>query len=69
MTARPCAARQMRLAFVAIRLWWLMVSRIIVSTNCAWMTGPRTVTIGSEGKIGVPSGMAQTSQTNLKWRR
>ena len=33
------------------------------------MTGPRTVTIGSPVKIGVPSGTAQTSQVNLKFFR
>ena len=30
----------------------------MVSISCAWITGPRTVTIGSPGKIGVPSGIA-----------
>ena len=56
----------MRLALVAIRLWWLTHSSTMVSTNWAWMAGPRTVTMGSPGKMGVPSGMAHTSQENCK---
>ena len=31
--------------------------------------GPATVTIGSPGKMGVPSGTAHTSHSNLKWDR
>ncbi len=33
------------------------------------MAGPRTVTKGSFGKTGYPSGTAQTSQENLKFFR
>ena len=66
MTGLPFAARTMRLALVAIILWWLMHKSTIVSMNCACITGPLTVTIGSCGKIGVPSGTAQTSQVKVK---
>ena len=59
----------MRLALVAMSVWWLMVRRIMVSTNCACTMGPATVTIGSPGKMGVPSGTAHTSHSNLKWDR
>ena len=59
----------MRFALVAMRLWWLMHSKIIVSMNWASITGPRTVMIGSPGKIGVPSGIIQTSQEKVKSRR
>ena len=34
-TVRPFAARTTRLAFVAMRLWWLSVSSRNVSTSCA----------------------------------
>ena len=69
ITGRPAAARTILLAFVAIRLWWLTIKRIIVSTNCACITGPLTVRIGSPGKIGVPSGIAHTSHVNLNSER
>ena len=59
----------MRLALVAMRLWWLMVSSKKVSSSWAWMAGARIIIIGSRGKTGVPSGMAQTSPVNLKRRR
>ena len=49
-TVRPWAARTIRLALVAIRLWWLMVSRVKVSISWAWMAGARTVTTGSRGR-------------------
>ena len=68
-TVRPWAARTIRLALVAIRLWWLMVSRVKVSISWAWMAGARTVTTGSRGKIGVPSGTAQMSPVKRKSRR
>ena len=35
----------------------------------AWMAGARTVIRGSRGNTGVPSGTAQISPVNLKWRR
>ena len=35
----------------------------------AWMAGARMTMMGSRGKTGVPSGMAQTSPVNLKCRR
>ena len=57
-TVRPRAARTMRLALVAMRLWWLMVSRVKVSISCASMAGARTTTRGSLGNTGVPSGTA-----------
>ena len=69
MIALPSAARTMRFAFVAMRLWCEMSSSAMVSMNCAWIAGPRTTTMGSYGNTGVPSGTAQTSQANLKWRR
>ena len=69
MTARPCALRAMRFALVAMSDWWLMVASSIVSSSCVCGAGPRTTTSGSPGKIGVPSGTAQTSQVNLKSRR
>ncbi len=47
-----CAARVMRFALVAIRVWWLMVSRIMVSTNCAWIIGPATVYERFAGEYG-----------------
>ena len=47
MIARPSAARTMRFAFVAIRLWWEISSSAIVSMNCAWIAGPLTTTMGS----------------------
>jgi hypothetical protein len=59
----------MRLALVAIRLWWLMVSSVNVSMSWASMAGARTVTTGSRGKMGVPSGMAQMSPVNRKSAR
>ena len=65
-TARPSAARTILFALVAIRDWWLMVSSRRVSIICACAAGALTVTIGSPGKIGVPSGTAYTSPVNLK---
>ena len=38
-TTRPSAARTIRLAFVAMRLWWFIVRRRKVSSSCAWMAG------------------------------
>ena len=35
ITALPSAARTIRFVFVAMRLWWLMDSKTMVSTNCA----------------------------------
>lgn len=35
ITDLPSAARTMRFVFVAMRLWWLMDSKTMVSTNCA----------------------------------
>ena len=57
-TVRPSAARTTRLALVAMRLWWLMASSRNVSISCAWMAGARTVSSGSLGNTGVPSGTA-----------
>ena len=54
----PLKGRTMRLALVAMRLWWLMVSRVKVSISCASMAGARTTTRGSLGNTGVPSGTA-----------
>lgn len=35
ITALPSAARTMRFVFVRWRLWWLIESKTMVSTNCA----------------------------------
>jgi len=35
----------------------------------AWLAGARTVTRGSPGKTGVPSGTAQMSPVKRNWRR
>ena len=48
----------MRLALVAMRLWWLMLSRRKVSSSWACMASARTVISGSRGNTGVPSGTA-----------
>ena len=69
ITGRPLAARTMRLVFVQMRLWWLKVTSSSVSISCASMAGPSTVTMGSLGKMGVPSSTAQTLQWKEKWRR
>ena len=55
LTTRPCAARTMRLALVAISDWWLISSKMAVSTICASISGATTVTTGVLGYITVPS--------------
>ena len=59
----------MRLDLVATRHWWLKVTSSSVSSSWHSMEGPSTVTMGSWGKMGVPSGMAQMLQCRVKLRR
>ena len=69
MTGRPAAERTMRFALVAIRHWWLKVTSSSVSSSWHSMAGPSTVTMGSCGKMGMPSSMAQILQCSLKLAR
>jgi hypothetical protein len=59
----------MRCALLAIDVWKLTIARTAVSSSCASASGAVTRTIGSFGKNGVPSRIAQTSPVNRKSRR
>ena len=51
---------------MAIKDWWFIKQRIVVSKSCASINGAFTVINGSFGKTAVPSGIAHISPVNLK---
>ena len=68
-TGSSAAARQMRAALVAIKVWKLSRLRKALSSIMQGMAGPVTRSSGSCGKTTVPSGTASTSTSSRSRER